>query len=293
MMALAAGALLGAGFYVLYLWWAPPVPSLADARARLYASPDDLAERSFATRARQRLLALARTTGVERLLPSSVSKDLRALDRTSDQHLAESLLLTLLGFAVGPVMGVVMWLVGGPVLVLPAIVSVVFATAGFFGPTLALRPRADERRRAMRHALSAFVDVAFLSVAAGVGPETALRRASGAADGWAFGLIRERLALTDRLQQPLWDGLDRLGREIDVVELCELAASLRMAGTSGARLRQALSSKSAAMRERLMTDTEKTAVAAAENMSIPMAILTLGCLVFLGYPAVATVLNSI
>ena len=48
--------------------------------------------------------------------------------------------------------------------------------------------------------------------------------------------------------EPPWPGLDRLGTELGVPELNELAASVTLAGDEGARVRASIAAKARAMR---------------------------------------------
>lgn len=73
----------------------------------------------------------------------------------------------------------------------------------------------------------------------------------------------------------------------------QLAATVGMAGTEGARVRSSLRSRAIAMRERQLTDAEGVANAATERMSLPIVALFGGFLIFLGYPALAAVLGGL
>jgi Flp pilus assembly protein TadB len=92
---------------------------------------------------------------------------------------------------------------------------------------------------------------------------------------------------------PPWDALGQLGAQLGVAELCELAASLSLAGTEGARVRASLAAKAAALRAHALADAEAEAQAATERMSLPVVGLFTAFLVFIGYPALAHVLSSL
>ena len=84
-----------------------------------------------------------------------------------------------------------------------------------------------------------------------------------------------------------------LGSELGISELTELAASVTLAGTEGAKVRASLTAKAAALRTRQLTDAEATAQAATERMSLPVVLLFGGFLLLIGFPAVAHVLTGI
>ena len=56
-----------------------------------------------------------------------------------------------------------------------------------------------------------------------------------------------------------WDALARLGNDADLPDLAELAAALSLAGDQGAAVRDTVSSKAKAIRERLTADAERSA----------------------------------
>lgn len=70
------------------------------------------------------------------------------------------------------------------------------------------------------------------------------------------------------------------------VLLAELAASVELAGSQGARIRASLAAKADSLRGHQVAETEAAAEAATERMTIPVAVLLFGFLVFIAYPAV-------
>jgi hypothetical protein len=68
----------------------------------------------------------------------------------------------------------------------------------------------------------------------------------------------------------------------------DLAASVRLAGTEGARIRSSLSAKSASLRRRQTADAQSRANATTERLFLPSIVLMFGFVVFLIYPAGAT-----
>jgi Flp pilus assembly protein TadB len=156
-----------------------------------------------------------------------------------------------------------------------------------------LRARAADRRRSFRHALSGFLDVVSVSLAGGRGVDTALRDGANAGDGWPFEAIRGALLEAQLLGETPWSGLARLGTELAIPELGELAASAALAGSEGARVRTSLAAKARSLRLRGLSDVESSAQSASELMSVPVVVLMLGFVVFLGYPAMVRVLQGI
>jgi len=76
-----------------------------------------------------------------------------------------------------------------------------------------------------------------------------------------------------------------------VVELQELAASIALTGSQGARIRSSLIAKADTLRAQQIVETEGEAEGATERMALPVALLLLSFIAFLGYPAVVSIGN--
>ncbi|HEY0692474.1 MAG TPA: hypothetical protein VGD71_25960 [Kribbella sp.] len=111
--------------------------------------------------------------------------------------------------------------------------------------------------------------------------------------GWAFVQLGRALTAARLTRTTPWSTLRQLGRELDITELAELAASVSLAGTEGARVRRSLTAKAAALRARELADAEAKAGVDTERMSLPVMALFLGFLLFIAYPAVSQVLNGL
>lgn len=181
--------------------------------------------------------------------------------------------------------------VGPPPGVLVAL-SVPFAVAGFFLPDFTLRDQAERRRRGFRHALSAYLDLVNILLAGGAGIETALWAAADAGDGWGFQRIRAALHRSRLTGRSPWETFAALGRELEVSELSELASSISLAGSHGARIRASLAAKADTLRGHQVAETEAAAEAATERMTIPLAVLLFGFLVFIAYPAIQQITSA-
>jgi tight adherence protein C len=176
---------------------------------------------------------------------------------------------------------------------LPVWVSMVFGLVALGIPTLAVRAEAAERRRSFLHALGCFLDLVAVRLAGGAGVDSALAGSSAAGDGWAFAEIRHALAEARLRGEPSWNGLAALGDAIGITELQELAASAGLAGDEGARVRLSIAAKARSIRLRGLASAEASAQSASERMSLPVVLLMTGFIVFLGYPAIAQVINGL
>ena len=227
-------------------------------------------------------------------LPSAATRrDLATVDKPVDVHLAEQVTATVLGVLVPPVFAGLLTAAGSaPGFTMPAVASLVLGVAGFLAPELSVRSEAAAYRAAFRDALSSFLDLVVISLAAGSGVDQALDDAAQVGSGPAYAEIRYALTEARLARLPPWDILATLGERVAVAELQQLAATVGMAGTEGARVRSSLRSRAIALRERQLTDAEGDANAATERMALPIVALFAGFLIFLGYPALAAVLGG-
>jgi len=209
-------------------------------------------------------------------------------------HLAEQATATALGLFLPAAASALLALAGvNTWLMVPVWAGLTFAAAGFLTPELAVRSEATKRRAAFRHSLGVYLDLVVVSLAGGSGVDQALDDAAGIGRGEPFADLRHALTESRLARIPPWDTLAALGHRIGVEELAQLAATVGLAGTEGAKVRASLRSRAAALRTRQLTDAEATANAATERMSLPVVLLFGGFLLFLGFPAVAAVLGGL
>lgn len=287
--ALVAGALIGAGLAVAArLAVAAPQPNLARRHAQLY-EPAPLAALGGA-RARWLTWSL-RAVRLTRRDQRALARDLAVCDLTLERHA-----LVKVGLAVGgatmPMLAAAVWRSAGvPVsLGLVAVLSLTLALVGFVLPEALLARRAAQRRRDFRYALSLFTELVVIVLAGGGGVHSALYEAADAGSGWAFVELRRVLHTARRSQQAPWPALAALADRIGSAELAELASSVELAGTSGARVRDSLRSKALTVREHELAEAEAEALAASERMGGPTVAMFCGLILIIGYPAMATVL---
>jgi tight adherence protein C len=298
--ALVCGAGVGAGLWLIVRGLFPPRPSLAHALAQLRRLPEPAPvltpepEGGIAARLGRPVAEVLSRTKADWLLPGKVRQDLAVLGRTPERHLSEKVTLALIGLLFAPAIAVLLALGGAhlPVLV-PLWASLIFMVTGFFLPDLGVHSEATRRRRDFRHALSSFLDLVVVALAGGGGVETALVDAASVGSGWAFGYLRRALDQARLARQTPWAALGRLGQQLGVSELSELAASVALAGTEGAKVRASLAAKAASLRTHQLAEAETADQAASERMSLPVVLLFAGFLLFLGYPAVQKVLTGL
>lgn len=297
---IAAGMLAGAGMALgaLLIAWgvAAHRPPLAEALDALLeprpTTPDPtrtVAGDGWRLGLAQRVGHFLAAAGID---VRRLDADLRVVGRSSEEHLVEKATAALVGFALPPATVVLMRLGGGGAPWSLAFVGAfALGVAGFLLPDLILGSQAAERRRDFRYALSSYLDLAHMALAAGAGVETALGYAADAGEGWPFVELRAALRRSRLARTSPWSALERLGEDLDVPELREVASSLGMAGTHGARVKGSLQARAAALRSRDLADMEGEAGAATERMALPSVLMVVGFVVFVGFPALHEILG--
>jgi Flp pilus assembly protein TadB len=289
---LLTGAILGTGVLVLARSLTPVRPDLAASLERLNRPAAVVASAPEETH--RVLVSLASALGMDRLITGSVRADLRLLGRTPESHLARCLVVGVESALIVPALLTVLALGGLHVpLVMPLALLLGLALAGFLLPNLVLQGEARRRRGDFNHALGAFLDLVAVNLAAGRGVEGALDTAAVAGEGWAFAEIRGALYRAKIMGETPWAGLDHLAEELAIPDLRELAASVTLAGDSGAKVRTSLAAKARSLRTKSLAGVEEAAQAASERMSLPVILLLCGFILFIGFPAIARVLEGI
>ena len=227
-------------------------------------------------------------------LGSRVESDLAVMERTPDSFAIEKLSTSLALGGIVVALALVLSVAGSPINTGLTFAMVICAVAvGFVTPDLALRSQAERRRIGFRHALSSYLDLVNVLLAGGAGIETSLEAAADAGDGWGFVQIRNALLRARTLRQSPFVCLNELGDRIGVGELSGIAASVRLAGEQGARIKMSLAAKASALRGHQMARIESEANAATERMGLPTVLLFLGFMVLLGYPAMQQIVESL
>ncbi|MFE0178027.1 type II secretion system F family protein [Streptomyces sp. NPDC059002] len=297
MIVMLLGALFGAGATALVYGLRPPRPALADVLTALNtpAAPADSRfdagdEGEWATRLGRRAVPLVRALGFP---TPALRADLAVCGTSEEQHLAGKAVCATAGL-LAPWAAALLLHWGAGVSAgwwMPLAGSLALATVLFFAPDLSLRQQAARRRREMRHTLSLVLDLTVIALAGGAGVQQAIAQAVAAPAGWAAARLRHALHVAQLTRTSPWPHLGDLGRELTVSDLTELASTLSLAGSEGARIRGSLAAKARAMRRRRIAEADGAAQAATEQMSLPVVGLFAAFLLLIGYPALAHVMS--
>jgi tight adherence protein C len=241
------------------------------------------------------LQAIGELLGARLLSPASRSRlrqDLNMAGRDQSVH-ATAIALSAIGGATLPFLlfgttGLLGGSVGGASLEIAVLASVGLGLAAALVPGLQVRRAAVAARAAFLHSLACWLELVALAQAGGMGIEGALEAASAVTDEPSFVRLRSALSRARRAGRSPWEALAGLGSLLGVGELEELSASVGLAGTEGARIRSSLTAKSASLRRRQTAEAESRANATTERLFLPAIVLMVGFMVFLVYPAAAT-----
>ncbi|MGI5506465.1 type II secretion system F family protein [Lentzea sp. CA-135723] len=290
------GAGIGLGLWMLAVYVFPPRPPLRPLIDQLKAEPTPApiltaGSGSWATGIGKPFVNALSSFG----LPGRALRgDLAVVGKAVGDHLAEKAALALTGIFLPALVQLVLLVAGsGLSWQIPFLASVSLAVGGFFLPDVHVRREAEQRRSTFRHALSAYLNLIRVLLAGGAGVDGAMNVAAGVGKGWALEQLRTALMTAKLTRTTPWAALHQLGVELGVRPLTELAASVSLAGTEGARVRASLAAKAGALRTRELALTEAEAQAATERMSVPVVVLCAGFLVFIGFPAVLNVLEGL
>jgi tight adherence protein C len=224
-------------------------------------------------------------------LPRSLEVDLGMVGQSREIFLARTAGAALLG-AVLPNAVLIPWALLGLVgFAVPLWLVLIGALVGALVPYSRLRTEAEEKRRAFRHMVSAFLDLVSMNLAGGRGVPEALQAASAISDSWGMVRIRDTLEAAKLQGITPWAALGQLGEEVDVDELRDLSAALALVAEDGAKVRESLTARASSMRHRELADAEAKAEARSQSMLVAQLLLCAGFLVFLVYPAIARILG--
>lgn len=224
----------------------------------------------------------------------NLKSDLAVLDRNETHHLLERIKTGLFWAVLPPVFWVLPILVSGSPWfssTLAVVASVAFAVGGWFLTDQQVRVQAAGRRKEFEAALVTYLGLVSILMAGGAGIHQALRDAVDQGQGWSFQLLRR--SLTDARVRGIspWDAMAEQGARLEIEALVDLAATMELAGTSGAHIRESLMVKAKALRTSQISEIEREASGRTTAMAGPTGLMMTGFVILLLYPAVHAVMG--
>ncbi|KQY55748.1 hypothetical protein ASD11_14645 [Aeromicrobium sp. Root495] len=153
-----------------------------------------------------------------------------------------------------------------------------------------LRSDAAVRRAEMLAALATYLELFSMSLASGRGVPEAMLSSAKIGSGWTFELITDTITRSRRTGETPWHALGRLGEELALTELVDLASALALVGESGARVRASLAARSGTLRRRQLAEAAAEAAKNDDSMRVSQLLLAAGFMILIGYPAVLNVM---
>ncbi len=223
----------------------------------------------------------------------TIQRDLQVSDTGLREVVSRSLAAALLGLF-SPLLVWILLTVGGGTwsFAVASIVALATGLAGALWPWWALSRRASLRRRHLQAFVGTYVDLLVLCLAGGMGVESALLVAAQATEDWAARQMASVLLAARESGTAPWVAMVRWADGVGADEVSELAASLQLAGTEGARIRQSLTARSSSLRRRQQAEVESQANRATERLFLPGSLLLVGFLLFIGYPAFSRIVGA-
>jgi Flp pilus assembly protein TadB len=295
--AIIIGAIIGAGIFLLIMAMMPQRISLARRLAAFDARPSATPLRRAAgekeSEVTRRLgLGLAAFCKEQGWEFPALRNDLALADKSFENFLATGALLAVFGFMIGPILLLMMTVIGAGVsFIVPIWLGLVLAVIFALLPYVEVKQKAAQRRKDFRHAVGAFLDLVGMNLAGGRGVPEALMAASEIGGGWSMMRIREALGNARITGQTPWQALGALGEEIRVDELRDLAAALSLVAEDGAKVRESLTARAVSLRRRELADLEGQAGERSQSMLVAQMFLVAGFLVFLVFPVVGVLLG--
>lgn len=299
-----AGAITGLGVFLLVKVFLRPRQGVGAALARLDAGrrgepsivsvvAGDESRVGFLDRARLGIGARIEAEAAARGWHLKSKENLAIMNRPFAVHMGTKVLLAIGALIWVPLMVGVLAMFGVSLGVMtPTVFTLAAAVLAFFLPDATLAKEAAARRRDFRHVVGSFLDLVAMNLAGGRGLPEALMAASTIGDHWAMARIRQALSNARVVGITPWEGVSRLGNELGIEELRDLASALALAGDEGAKIRSSLMARAESMRRKELSEVEGQAGEKSQSMLVAQLLICAAFLLFLAYPAAAQIMNS-
>ncbi len=267
-LAVGAAALLHSG-------WAQPRPSVGAVIGQL-------------TRSGVRAAPVERLGQRVRRLPWALdAMGLRLIDLSIERYVLTGLSRIAQAFGASGVVALALAVMGvlAPLLVpVVVVVAMVVAAAAYLARCDA---DATAARQAVRHELSAYLDVVAMLLSGDSGYEGALRQAADTGDGLLFNELRRRMQDATQTGRSLVEVLGQTGDWFGVDEITQVAATLTISSAEGAPVARSLAASCASLRSALAAEHETEARLRTSRLTLPLVLMALIFMAVVIYPALA------
>lgn len=270
--ALLPGALAGVGFALVCRGWRPRAPRLDDALALFTGAEKPEGTEEYGSAKGERLgsawLRRHATT-----LPPHTLRALKLLGRTPARHYSIKVTGLLVGLALPSVLGALSLPFGGDI-ALPMALGLILGALGFVVPDLRLRLQVRSIAEDATEALLTYFDLVTLERLANQSATQSLHAAASLSDNAVFAQIRGALDRARLEQRMPFAELRRVGHQLELPALVDLADVLRLEET-GAPLSLALRARVRELRDAHLTALKVAAAQVSERMTLFMVVPSL------------------
>jgi Flp pilus assembly protein TadB len=144
--------------------------------------------------------------------------------------------------------------------------------------------RIARRRRDLGSAAADLVQLVAVGLTTDQSVDEAVRFALSVDRGADFELFRHEIAAAPLRGLTVWEALDRLGHDLDLRELRDLATAVERQGLEGVSITATVTAMATALRERALDRLEREADRANAALAGPTLCFVVTTLVFLAYP---------
>lgn len=281
-MWILAGVVFAAGITCLVWYLAPAHAELGDVMARLRPgfSGSGRTESPTADAVGGTLTDKVGRWSQQHLpaavLRGASPQDLALLNKPAHAFYGEKVLHVVGVLVAVPLISVVWSSVVRVPIYVPTFATLLLAGLIWFVPNMSLREEASKARAEFSRALASYIDLVALERKAGQGgTRQALENAARLGDSWPFRKLSEALARSGFAGMQPADALHDLARQLALPDLDDLADVMRLAGTEGVQVYDALRARAGAMRQAKLTTDLAQSNAIGERMTIPTTLMGL------------------
>ncbi len=291
-LAIGGGLLVGLGLVLAVRAWRPAPPALAAALAQLSGGAAPLPSVAASTRWWLPAGWASRLAARPGWKVGCSDEDLAILGWTREQLTARKLTLAAAGLLAPSALSVVLAVLGlGGIAAFPAVAGVAIAVIGWRTPSAEAKELADRARVAFRTNLEFFLTLVAGERRARGSVEQALDEAVRVSGTAAFGAMRRVIRRADLAGEKPWAALRRLGEELAVPELKNLA-DIAATAADGAAVYQTLLAAARTLRHTELAQARTEANLISERMARPLSLLVFGLMLFVMVPFVLRMLDS-
>jgi hypothetical protein len=297
LLAFIPGALIGLAVALLFLRSAPRTQRASDVlrrydtadRERRQAAPVIVRGTRVSERVGGWLSARAASPdeNTTTRIPgfTTPKKDLDLLDRTESDFYFEKAIYAIIGLLAPIAITFITASTLGIASAVPLVLSPVLAFSFWFIPDSKVRSLAAARRREFVRFVTVYLELVSVALLGESTPDQAMSKALTVSNSWVFERIRREYRIAEVTRMSKWQALERLGDQVKVPALGEMARMMRMSDDE-VGVRRQLRAACNKLRKQLVTDDAMRAEAATARMQGPIVAMMVPIMLLVLIPTV-------